>query len=177
MNTIPIIDSGVACKEIAVTSISKETIEPIYHRHVSVIYKICYMMLRNTEDAEDAVQSVFMRLISKLPEFNSTDHERAWLILTAQNHCKNILKHSWRKKRVDIEHIEELVAENDSQKKELLQAVLNLKEKYRIVIYLFYYEGYKTEEIGRMLHTNPATIRTRLHIGRKCLRLSLEESE
>lgn len=69
MNTIPIIDSGVACKEIAVTSISKETIEPIYHRHVSVIYKICYMMLRNTEDAEDAVQSVFMRLISNQPEF------------------------------------------------------------------------------------------------------------
>ncbi len=149
-------------------------IELIYNRHVSAIYKICFMMLHNTDDTEDAVQTVFMKLLSKCPSFQSVEHEKAWLIVSAQNHCKNVLKQSWKRKRVDIEGIQEPVSEDSGWKRELLQEVLKLKEKYRIVIYLYYYEGYSTEQIGKLLHLNSATVRSRLHTGRKNLKLSLE---
>lgn len=173
MNTISINDS---CKEgNSSPFITDIDFESSYNQNVSTIYKICYMILHNVDDAEDAVQTVFMKLISENPKFNSFEHQKAWLIVTAQNHCKNIVKHSWKRKRVDIESIEEPIAENDSWKKELLQEVFKLKDKYSIVIYLYYYEGYSTEEIGMMLHINSATIRTRLHVGRKKLKINLEE--
>lgn len=152
-------------------------IEIIYNRHVSTIYKICYMMLHNTDDAEDAVQTVFMKIISIHPTFQSTEHEKAWLIVTAQNHCKNILKQSWKRKRVDIELINEPVTENESWKRDVLHEVMKLKEKYRIVIYLYYYEGYSTNEIGKLLRLNPATVRSRLYIGRKNLKMRIVSSE
>ncbi|HHU70750.1 MAG TPA: RNA polymerase sigma factor [Clostridiales bacterium] len=165
MNTTSIAGSN---KEVDSTTVLTDiNIEAIYNRHISTIYKVCYMLLHNPEDAEDAVQTVFMKLMSVHPQFQNTEHEKAWLIVTAQNYCKNILKQSWKRKRVDIERIEEPVSENNSWKKELLQEVFNLKHKYKIVIYLYYYEGYSTKEIGRLLHLNPATVRTRLHIGRK----------
>ncbi len=150
-------------------------IELMYNRHVTTIYKICYMMLHNSDDAEDAVQSVFLKILSEHPTFRSTEHEKAWLIVTARNYCKNILKQSWKRKRVDIECIVEPVSESDSWKRELLHEVLKLKEKYRIVIYLYYYEGYSTEEIGKLLHLNASTVRSRLHIGRKNLKMSMED--
>lgn len=173
MNTVSITKSH---KEVASSTVLPDLpIEQIYNRHVSTIYKICYMRLHNIEDAEDAVQTVFMKLISLSPKFQNAQHEKAWLIVTAQNHCKNVLKQGWKRKRIDIESIEEPASENDSWKKELLQEVYRLKEKYRIVIYLYYYEGYSTEEIGRILKLNSATVRTRLHIGRKKLKMNLEE--
>lgn len=173
VNTISITGS---CKEAGSSTVLTDiNIEPIYNRNISTIYKICYMLLHNRDDAEDAVQTVFMKLISVSPAFHSTEHEKAWLIVTAQNHCKNILKQSWKRKRIDIESIEEPISENEGWKKELLQEVFRLKDKYRIVIYLYYYEGYSTEEIGKMLHLNSATVRTRLHTGRKNLKMNLEE--
>lgn len=150
-------------------------IEQIYNRHVSTIYKICYMMLHNVADAEDTVQTVFIKLMQAKPKLSSAEHEKAWLIVTAKNHCKNILKQSWKKKRVDMERIEEPMSEDDYWKSELLQEVLMLNDKYLIVIYLYYYEGYSTREIGDMLSLNYPTVRTRLHIGRKKLKMSLED--
>lgn len=166
-----------SCKEgDPSTLLTNSTIEEIYNRNVSTIYRICYLLLHNVDDAEDAVQTIFMKLISVNPKLHSTEHEKAWLIVTAQNHCKNILKQRWKRKRVDIESIEEPISENDSWKKELLQEVFRLKDKYKIVIYLYYYEGYSTEEIGKMLHLNSATVRSRLHVARKNLKMNLEES-
>ena len=98
MNTTSIAGSY---KEVDSSVLTDINIESIYNRHVSTIYKICYMLLQNAADAEDAVQTVFMKLISVQPQFQNTEHEKAWLIVTAQNHCKNILKHSWKRKRVD----------------------------------------------------------------------------
>lgn len=88
-------------------------IEQIYNRHVSTIYKICYMMLHNVEDAEDTVQTVFIKLMQAKPKLSSAEHEKAWLIVTAKNHCKNILKQSWKKKHVDMERIEEPMSDDD----------------------------------------------------------------
>ena len=154
-------------KSIMTKERTREEITVMYNRHIETVYRVCFSLMGNKSDAEDVTQEVFIKLMKNNIQFSDTEHEKAWLIVTAQNYCKNILKQSWKRKRVDIERIEEPVSENNSWKKELLQEVFNLKHKYKIVIYLYYYEGYSTKEIGRLLHLNPATVRTRLHIGRK----------
>ena len=77
----------------------------IYNRNVNMIYKICLMYLKNIPDTEDAVQDIILKLINGNHKFKNLEHEKAWLIVTSQNYCKNILKYWWRKKRTDINNI------------------------------------------------------------------------
>ena len=72
-------------------------IKEIYERHRQTVYRVCFAYMKNSEDAADAVQETFIRLIRKAPAFENTEHEKAWLIRTASNICKDELKHWWRK--------------------------------------------------------------------------------
>jgi RNA polymerase sigma-70 factor (ECF subfamily) len=133
------------------------------------------MYLKNIPDAEDAVQNIFLKLIYGNYRFENLEHERAWLILTSQNHCKNILKHWWRKKRVDIDNIPEPSYERKNTFDDIWKQILLLPNKYKIVIYLYYYEGYSTEEISEILNIKSPTIRSQLSTARKKLKIILEE--
>ena len=151
-----------------------ETIE-IYNRNVNTVYKICLMYLKNIPDAEDAVQNIFLKLIYGNYRFENLEHEKAWLILTSQNHCKNILKHWWKKQRVDIDNISEISYEENNTFDDIWKQILLLPNKYKIVIYLYYYEGYSTEEISEILNIKSPTIRSQLSTARKKLKIILEE--
>lgn len=151
----------------------QEEIIELYHRHVNTVYAICYLLLHNQQDAEDATQTTFLKLIQSQRILCDTEHEKAWLITTARNHCKNILSHWWRKKRTPIEMDE--IAENTSHSEDVLPEVLTLPKKYQIPIYLFYYEGYSTAEIALMFDTKESTIRSQLHRGRSLLKTAFEE--
>lgn len=147
----------------------------IYNRHVNMIYKICLMYLKNISDAEDAVQNIFLKLISGNHEFEDSEHEKAWLIVTSQNHCKNILKNWWRKKRTDINAILEPSYVEEYPHDDIWEKVTSLPNKYKMVIYLYYYEGYSTDEISKILDIKSSTIRTQLCTARKKLKMILEE--
>ncbi|WP_206109157.1 sigma-70 family RNA polymerase sigma factor [Paenibacillus sp. HB172176] len=148
-------------------------ITPIYHRHVDTVYKVCYMLLRKTHDAEEATQTVFLKLMQSETRFRDTEHEKAWLIVTAKNHCKNMLGHWWRRLLVTMEEVDQRKLSRNDQHDETLEEVLSLPEKYRMPLYLFYYEGYATKEIAKLLSIKEATVRTRLHMGRKLLKLQI----
>lgn len=77
-------------------------IAEIYARHVDTVYRVCFAYLKNSADTEDMVQSTFLKLIEYKGQFNDEEHEKAWLIVTSTNMCKNLLKHWWRK-RADID--------------------------------------------------------------------------
>ncbi len=144
----------------------EKQIGDIYERNVDSIYRLCFSYLKNKDDAFDAMQNTFFRMIQKKKTFVSPEHEKAWLIVCASNICKNVLVHWWRK-NVSIE-------ENDGiggcqEDRELLMVLLNLPEKYRIPIYLHYYEGYNSMEIGKMMGKSDATIRGWLKKGRELL--------
>ncbi|RJX38007.1 sigma-70 family RNA polymerase sigma factor [Paenibacillus pinisoli] len=145
----------------------------IYNSHADTIYKVCFMMLKNVVDAEEATQTVFLKLMRSGPTFRDTEHEKAWLIVTARNHCKNMLRHWWRRLRVTLEESDQKQLSEEIRHDDLLDEVLSLPEKYRLPIYLHYYEGYSTKEIADMLSIKEPTIRTRLHTGRKLLKLSI----
>ena len=75
-------------------------IREIYNRQVETVYRICYSFMKNnTSDTEDMVQETFLRLIRSGALFETEEHEKAWLIVTASNLCKDALKSKWRKPR------------------------------------------------------------------------------
>ena len=154
-----------------------EEISNIYNRHVSTVYRIALTILNNIPEAEDATQTIFVKLMTSAKSFECDEHLKAWLIVTTQNICKDYLKSWWRRKRVSMEAVEEQEGIPASFNGEIWSVISNLNEKYKLPVYLHYYEGYKTEEIAAMLGINHATIRTRLRTARAKLRLILEEGD
>ena len=152
---------------------SNDDIVAIYKRHVKTVYRLCFSYLRNENDTEDAVQNVFIKLIKHSGEFMSSEHEKAWLITCATNHCKDVLKSAYAK-RTDFE-VPDLADKNSRLPfgNETLQSVLALPEKYKTAVYLYYYEGYKTNEIARIIDRPASTVRSYLSEARKLLRMTL----
>ena len=136
-----------------------------------MIYRLGIVTLKNEQDAQDMFQEVFLRLFEKRPILESEEHLKAWLIKVASNYCKNFLRTAWYRKTVPLE---ELCAPiTDATDFETVSALLSLPVKYRQVLYLHYYEGYTTDEIGALLHMKPTTVRTQLKRGRELLKPKL----
>lgn len=149
-------------------------IEEIYERHHMTVYRVCFAYMKNPVDTEDAVQETFFRLISKNPKLESEEHEKAWLIRTATNICKDGLKNWWRRNENIDDHLE-LQTEDTMKIDDVFQAVMALPDKYKTVIYLYYYEGYDSAEIAGILKKPKSTVRNHLHEARKLLKERLGE--
>ena len=151
--------------------------EVVYRRNVDTVYRICFLHMRNQQETEDCVQEIFLKFYEKPRTFDSTAHEKAWFIVVAKNHCRDILKSSWRSKRVDFEKIEEPCGWDRMEFESVFEELVNLPEKYRTALYLYYYEGYSVKEIAKILSSNESTIQTRLAQGRKKLKIELTKME
>ncbi|OMF94256.1 RNA polymerase sigma factor [Paenibacillus sp. FSL R7-0337] len=146
----------------------------LYQRHADMVYRLCYIYLKNPVDVEDAVQSVFLKLINTPMVFNDHEHEKAWLTVTTKNYCKDILKHWWRTRRVALEPLPEIVTWNGIEPSgKVVSKLLSLPEKYKTVLYLYYFEEYTVKEIAEMLGCKESTIQTQLFRGRKRLKIDL----
>lgn len=145
-----------------------EEIAEIYGRHAGTVYRVCFSFMKNEADAEDMMQETFLKLLSSDKRFESEEHEKAWLIVTASNACKDELR-SFRRK---LEYIMQLQRQENTvagEENSVLEWVQELPVKYRQVVYLYYYEGYRTAEIAKMLQCPESTVRNRLLRGRKLL--------
>lgn len=151
---------------------SDSEITDIYERHVSTVYRVCFSYMKNTADTEDMVQNTFIQMISSDMAFQSEEHEKAWLIVTASNLCKNHLRHWWQK-RFNIDDYENVATTQPFEIDETLAVVMALPEKYKSTLYLYYYEGYTSTEIARLMEKPQSTIRNYLHRGRNILREKL----
>lgn len=151
-------------------------LEVAIQRWGDTIWRLVCCRLRNRGDAEDAFQNTFLALYRARPRFESEEHQKAWLLRTACNCCAQI--HRKRKERPegDINEIAaaELREEEDAHQ-ELRDALAHLTDKQRIVVHLFYFEGYATEEIARITGERPATVRSHLYRARQALRIELEQ--
>ena len=146
-----------------------EEIAEIYRRHSSTVYRVCFAYMKNPADTEDAVQDTFFRLIKAGPAFESTEHEKAWLIRTATNVCKNAVRHWWRK-RENIDDLRDVLPAEELKTDDVIRTVLELPDKYKTAVYLYYYEGYTGVEIAKLLKKPQSTIRNYLHEARLILR-------
>ena len=158
---------------MAGSAYSPEEIETIYQRNFTLVYQLCLVLMRSVPDAEDAAQTVFRRVMEREQPFCDLEHERAWLIVTARNECRDQLKHWWRARRGDASALDSLTWEQPGDSF-VWEQVAALPGKHRLVLFLHYYEGYTTDEIARMMGENPSTLRSRLVQARKKLKLRLE---
>ena len=146
-----------------------------YNRHVDMVYRVCYSFMKNQTDAEDMVQETFLRLLSNQKKFADERHEKAWLIVTASNLCKDTLKKWWRTNE-NIEDYPDLPQKTNGSSA-VMEAILSLSDDYKTVVYMYYYEGYSTAEIAQFLGCPDATVRSRLARARKQLQAMLGGAE
>ena len=154
----------------------KQQAERLANTYADAILRLSYAYLKNTQDAQEVCQTVFVRLLTEPREFESGEHERAYILRMAANACKDLLKSPWRRRTCDLEACAQVPAPETSDGS-VLAAVNQLPAHYRSVIYLFYYEGYQASEIGEILGVPTATIHTRLARGRARLRELLGGTE
>lgn len=146
-------------------------IDEAYEKYFGALYKTCMMYLKNPADAEDAVSETFLKLIRQKEPFESEEHLRRWLFVTAKNDCKNRLSHWWRKYRADCGAIG---TAEEREYGETLQLLLALPVKYREALTFVYILGYSGSEAAKILSLNENTLYTRLKRGRELLKLEIE---
>lgn len=151
--------------------ISRKEFVEVYYRHVDMVYRVCYSFMKNKSDTEDMVQETFLRLLSSRKKFENERHEKAWLIVTASNVCKDSLKKWWRKNE-NIEDFLDIAAEPNHENG-ILDMILQLPPDYKDAVYMYYYEGYTTVEIADYLHCPESTVRSRLLRAKKKLQVML----
>ena len=132
------------------------------------ILRYAYTYLHNMSDAEEVLQDTLVQFLKTAPEFESENHEKAWLLRVAANLSKNRIRYN--KLRETDELNEELVAEEREDLSFVWEAVKSLPVKYREVIHLFYHEGYQTAQIAKILGRNESTVRSDLRRGREKLK-------
>ena len=147
-------------------------INELVTKHENRIYRTAIAIMGNKSDAEDVMQDVFLTLIQKSPSFESDEHETAWIVRVTVNRCKSLLRSSWYKKS---EPLRDVYPVYDNEQSDLLHTVNSLPGKYRIVIYLHYYEGYSSKEIAEITKQKESTVRSQLTRARKLLKSYLEE--
>ena len=152
-----------------------ENIARALEKYSSMVRRICFIYLHNSTDVDDVFQEVFLKLLQNKTQFESKEHEKAWLIRVTINKCKDILKSFWRKKIDSIENMEfeYKVDFEDKAENDLMQVVLSLPNKYKDVIYLYYYEEYTVPEMAKLLKKKENTIYSHLHRARGLIKEKL----
>lgn len=156
--------------------LTEEQFTQTVKQYMDTVYRVALNCLRDPSAAEDVCQEVFLRLYRAGPDFESAEHARRWLIRVAVNECRRTLASPWR--RVEpLENCETLSAPDDPAGVSAFRTMLSLPRRYRVVLHLYYYEGYSTAEIADMLSLRPSTVRSRLDRGREQLKRRLLEAE
>lgn len=147
----------------------------VIERYRDTVFRLAFTYLRNQADADDVTQDVFVKLIRSSHDFESDEHLRRWLIRVTINECKSLFRKPWR--RIDdIEDYANTIAMPTPEHTDLFVRVMNLPERYRVPLVL-YYLGFSTNETANLLKIPAATVRTRLARGRSRLKSMLEEED
>lgn len=169
-------------------------------KYSDMLFKLSYVRLQNTQDAEDVVQEVFYQYLKNPPAFQSPEHERAWFLKVALNACRKVWRSAWKRHQspwqpLEGGEVENLPMNQDCPEREpdsmacgpeerfvrreenrrLLESVMALPEKYRDVIHLFYYEELSVKEISQVTGRGESTVTSQLTRGRELLRKTLKE--
>lgn len=145
-------------------------------KYSATVFRCAYSFVKNRHDAEDLMQEVFMKYLTKTPSFVDENHEKAWFIRVTINMSKNYLRSFWFKNREELP--EDFTGNNEGESNsEIWSAIYELPEKYRVTIIMHYIEGYSIKEISQILKKKPSTIGTWLERGKKRLKQIMEEKQ
>ena len=147
----------------------KYQIGELYETYAEDVYRLALSWLHNTHDAEDILQSVFLKLLEKDVTVLS-GHEKAWFLKCTANACKNHLRSFWQR---NTQALDDNIVLPTNEDRCLWDAVGKLKPRYRAVIHLYYYEGYRQDEISQILGISRTSVQTRIHRAKEFLKKEL----
>lgn len=153
----------------------RQPVEQLMKAYQSHLFVAAFNVCKDAEDAKDVVQDTFIQYHTSTKDFTDEQHIRAWLFRVALNRAKDINRSFWRKHKVSLEDYTETLPFTKPADHDLFDAVMQLPEKYRIVIHLFYYEDYRIHEIADILKISESNVKVRLSRGRKLLKDVLKE--
>ena len=149
---------------------SEQEVNSAIELYSDMILRLCMVNLKNSQDAEDIFQTVFLKYAISTKRFESREHEKAWLIRVTVNACKDLRKNFFHSRTVAMEDLTGYAPAVNPEQYAVMEAVWALPKQYRDVIYLHYYEGYTAPEIAGILKRNANTVYTHLHKGKELLR-------
>lgn len=144
-----------------------DEVEYILHTHGNMLFRLAFAMLGNASDAEDVVQETLIKYIEKTPEFENEEHKKSWLITVASNRCKDLIRSQKRHPEVNLEEWNSVT--KDSMDSGIVEALMTLPEKFRLVLILYYVEEYRIEDIAKIIGKTKSAVKMRLQKGRKLL--------
>lgn len=148
--------------------IEKIEFEKTVNKYSDTLLRCAYTYCGNLSDAEDIVQEALVKYLKKAPKFENEEHKKAWLLRVTINLSKNLTKSFWHSNKTEIS---ENITDNKANltKFEIWEDVKRLPPKYRTVLELYYYEGYKIEEIAKITNSRKSTVGDRLAKAKKLL--------
>ena len=142
----------------------------LFEKYRNDVYRLAISYTHSVQEAEDICQTVFLKLIEQ--ENITPGKEKAWLMQVTANQCRSLLRSSWWKKTVELDEM----FPDEQKSDDFMVTIERLKPKYRVVVYLYYYEEYSTEEVAGILKINRSAVTTRLSRARKILMNQLKEA-
>lgn len=148
--------------------------EEVIQREKDLVYRLAFSQCHQKDQADDIFQNVMYRYLKRKPTFESLEHEKAWFIRVTLNCSKTSLKSFWNNR---VEEIDEQAYIFEKKEIDLTPYLNKLPKKYNAVLYLFYYEGYSTKEMAKLLHIKENNVRVLLNRARNKLRKEIESDE
>ena len=152
-------------------------LEAAIHKYSDMLYKICFVILKNEHDTKDVLQDTFLIYYTKKPKFESEDHRKAWLIRVSQNKCREFLRFHKRHASLSLDKIDEseiITNGLNDYEKELLSMIWNMSLKLKSVVILHYIEGYSVDETADILKISSSAVKKRLQRAREQLKTDYE---
>ncbi len=141
-----------------------------FETYCDMVYRLAFIKTGNTADAEDILSEVFLRLVKSQNKIKGDDHLKNWLIRVTVN-CSN--SHFSRIKRRGEVELTENCGFDEFKGDAVLPAVLSLPENQKIIVYMYYYEGYSVDEIATICEIPSGTVKSRLARARDKLKIKL----
>ncbi len=146
-----------------------DDIENLIGKYSDLLFRISLIKLGNASDAEDTVQDTFIKYYSKALDFNDEEHRKAWLIRVCVNRCMDLIRYRKNHLTINIDEINELSANEELADSGIIEALMQLPDKYRTVLLLYYTEDLSTEQISKIIGKTASAVKMRLKKGRKLL--------
>ena len=155
----------------------KNDIEAVYDMYADMLYRLSLSYLQNTEDAQDAVQDVFVKYATASDIFKDEEHKKAWLIRVTVNYCNDMLRRRKLRTHASLDEISETVADGEESSSDIMNCLKLIPLKNRAAVILHYLEGYSVEETAKILKISVSAVKMRLKRGREALYELIREVE
>ncbi len=146
----------------------KEEFADLVLTYQQSMYRFALGIVRNKQDAEDALSAAIMKAYEHLASLRDQDKFKPWIMTIIANEAKNMLSKNSRLQLVN--DVAVFIEEAEENRNDVWDSVMELGEQHRQIVILYYYDGFSTREIARILKVPEGTVKSRLSRARESLK-------